>query len=95
VTYQKGQFLDQVYLQQDAFDPVDISTSMARQQRVFKQLRRCLTELPTFEQKSQAREYFVQLTNLFRNLNYSAENTPDFRRFWEQIESHAGQAVSL
>ncbi|WP_210396488.1 V-type ATP synthase subunit A [Motiliproteus sediminis] len=93
ISYQKGQFLDQVYLQQDAFDPVDVSTSMGRQQKVFKQLRRSLTALPEFETKAQVREYFVQLTNLFRNLNYSAENTPDFRRYWEQIEARAGKLV--
>ena len=93
VVYQKGQFVDQVYLQQDAFDAVDVSTSMARQQRVFRLLRRCLNERPAFEHKSQAREYFVQLTNLFRNLNYSAENTPDFRRYWEQIEHRIGNLI--
>ncbi|HEY5717887.1 MAG TPA: V-type ATP synthase subunit A [Motiliproteus sp.] len=93
VVYQKGQFLDQVYLQQDAFDAVDVSTPMVRQQRVFRLLRRCLNELPAFAEKSQVRNYYVQLTNLFRNLNYSAENTPDFRRFWEQIEMQVGRLV--
>lgn len=94
VTYQQAQFLDQVYLQQDAFDEVDASTPMARQKEVFHLLLRAIRELPGFSDKSQVREHFVAMTSLFRNLNYSQTGTPDYRRYWQQIESRF-EKVSL
>ena len=39
VTYQKSLFLDMVYLQQDAFDPVDASTPQDRQKEAFEMIR--------------------------------------------------------
>ena len=35
VTYQKSLFLDMVYLQQDAYDKVDVSVPLDRQKEVF------------------------------------------------------------
>ena len=35
ILYQKAQFLDMVYLQQDAFDEVDASCPIDRQKRSF------------------------------------------------------------
>lgn len=87
ITYHKAQCLDQVYLQQDAFDDVDISTSAERQKQVFELLHRVLTQERTFADKTAVREFFVNLTGLFKNLNYSAVNSPDFVRYLSEIES--------
>ncbi|MBE0505186.1 MAG: V-type ATP synthase subunit A [Marinospirillum sp.] len=85
LTYNRAQCLDQVYLQQDAFDDVDASTSMQRQQTFFKLLKRCLYEHPHLDDKDKTREHFTRLTGLFRNLNYSREGSPDFKRYWNEI----------
>lgn len=85
LTYNRAQCLDQVYLQQDAFDVVDASTSMQRQQRMFRLLQRCLFEHPSLVDKNQVREHFTKLANLFRNLNYSREASPDFKHYWQAI----------
>jgi len=42
VTYQKALFLDMVYLQQDAFDAVDASCSLERQQLSFNKIYTCM-----------------------------------------------------
>ena len=38
-TYQKALFLDMAYLQQDAYDPVDVSVPLERQQEMFALVR--------------------------------------------------------
>ncbi|MHA7881387.1 MAG: V-type ATP synthase subunit A [Saccharospirillum sp.] len=85
LTYSRAQCLDQVYLQQDAFDDVDVSTPIERQQRFFKLLKRCLFEHPKLADKDHIREHFTRLAAYFRNLNYSRENSPDYRRYWADI----------
>lgn len=87
LTYQKSQCLDQVYLQQDAFDDVDASTSISRQQELFGLLVRCLDQTPQLEEKGQVRAHFVHLTSLFRNLNYSRHDSPDYARYLVEIEA--------
>lgn len=86
ILYHKSICLDQVYLQQDAFDEVDVSVPVARQKQIFTLLRRCLVDAPVFTDKDAVREHFVKLTGLFRNLNYSREDSPDYRRYLEEIE---------
>ncbi len=87
LTWQKASCLDQVYLQQDAFDPVDVSTPVERQQLLFNLLLKCLNELPPLADKAAAREYFVTLTGLLKNLNYSRLDSPDYRHYLQEIEN--------
>ena len=37
--------------------------------------------------RDRARDYFVRLTGLLKNLNYSAESTPSYNNYMEQINS--------
>ena len=85
ILYHKSICLDQVYLQQDAFDDVDISVPIERQQAIFEMLRGCLMNDQEFTDKQQVRDHFVKLTGLFRNLNYSRSDSPDYRRYHEEI----------
>ena len=86
VTYQKSVFLDLVYLQQDAFDPVDVSVSVERQKESFLLAKRLIEREYQFQDKERARDYFTRLTGLFKNLNYTHRDSPDYRRYIEQIE---------
>ena len=86
VTYHKAQFVDMVYLQQDAFDPIDVSMSMDRQREAFELVRRFTDREYNFEEKEQVREYFTRLTNLMKNLNYSEPKGEQYRSFLNQIE---------
>lgn len=87
LTYQKAQCLDQVYLQQDAFDDVDGSTPISRQQELFDLLVSCLDNPPLMTDKEQIRAHFVRLSGLFRNLNYSRQDSPDYSRYMREIKS--------
>lgn len=87
ILYHQSVSLDQVYLQQDAFDDVDISVPLKRQKEVFNLLRESLLTYPELKDKAEVRDYFVKLTGLFKNLNYSRSDSPDYRRYLEEIRS--------
>ncbi len=86
VIHQKSLFLDMVYLQQDAFDPVDISMPQDRQKEAFELVRRLIQRDYPFKDKDEARKFFMQLTGLFKNLNYAAWNSPEYAAYLAQID---------
>ncbi len=87
VTLQKANFLDTVYLQQDAFDPVDVATPMDRQQTMLGVVKDVTQREFLFSDKDEARDFFVRITNSFRNLNYSATGSSDYEKFLSSIQS--------
>jgi len=92
--YQKSLFLDMVYLQQDAFDKVDASAPLQRQKRTFDLVLDLINRPYQFSDKSAIRDYFVRLTGLFKNLNYSQEETPEYRELLKKIQDLADAAAN-
>jgi V/A-type H+-transporting ATPase subunit A len=86
VIYQKATFLDMVYLQQDAFDPVDVTVSVERQKAMFLLCKRLIDRSYPFRDKEQVRDFFTRLTGLFKNLNYSATDSADYVHYLKQID---------
>lgn len=87
VEFQKALLLDMVYLQQDAFDPVDASAPLERQRLTFDLLYRLIAREQPFADKAGVRQFFTQATNLFKNFNYAAPDSPDFKRLHGEIEA--------
>ncbi len=87
VTFQKARLLDRAYLQQDAFDPVDVSAPLDRQREVFDLLVRLLTRSYRFESKDAARSFFDGLLKTFANLNTAERGSDDYDRLFQEIES--------
>jgi len=85
--YQKAMFLDMVYLQQDAFDEVDVSAPLPRQKLTFGLIYDIVTRERRFADKNACRDYFTKLTGLFKNLNYAADNSPNFKKYQTEIEA--------
>lgn len=86
ITSQKAVLLDMVYLQQDAFDDVDVSVPMARQQALLHLLEKVIAHQPKAENKSELRDFYTQLTGLLKNLNYSVDKSPEYQRLLVEIE---------
>ncbi len=84
--YLQAQFLDMVYLQQDAFDGVDSSCPISRQQRSLVLVDELIQRPYQFSDKTAARDFFTRLTGLFKNLNYAPEDSPTFLSYRQQIE---------
>ena len=89
ISYQKALFLDMVYLQQDAFDKVDVSASLERQQMTFSKIYKLVQQDYHFTNKNQVLDYFTRLTGLFKNFNYAAENSPEFIELPKKIDQLA------
>jgi V/A-type H+-transporting ATPase subunit A len=85
VNYLKAEFFDFVYLQQNAFDPVDEASSKERQIYVFDVIYRILeSELP-FRDKDNARHVFQQLIQLFKGWNSAPWKSKEFETAENEI----------
>jgi V/A-type H+-transporting ATPase subunit A len=89
IVYQKAVFVDMVYLQQDAFDKVDVSTPLARQKEAFLLVLDLVEREYRFRDKEQVRDYFTRLTGLFKNLNYAEFHSREYERYVQEIRALA------
>ncbi len=87
VVYLKAEFLDDVYLQQDAFHEVDAATPAERQQYVFERIHTVLKTPMKFEDKDGARRFFQRLTQTARDWNRAAWGSDEFKSLEERIEN--------
>jgi V/A-type H+-transporting ATPase subunit A len=86
VIYQKALLLDMAYLQQDAYDPVDVSVPLERQKEMFALVRSLIHRDYPFKGKDEARSFFTQLTGLLKNLNYAPRDAQDYTAYQAQID---------
>jgi V/A-type H+-transporting ATPase subunit A len=93
--WQKATLLDMVYLQQDAFDDVDVSMSRTRQQESFKLLKTLIDQNYQFKDKDEAHGFFTRMTGLYKNLNYSPQESPEYKRYINEIQTLAAQHAAL
>ncbi|MDP8233792.1 MAG: V-type ATP synthase subunit A [Candidatus Saelkia tenebricola] len=77
--YLKAEFLDGVYLQQNGFDEVDASTSLERQEYMFKKSYLILIAEFSLNDKDEARKIFFELRQLFIDWNYKEWNSEEFK----------------
>jgi V/A-type H+-transporting ATPase subunit A len=89
VKWQKSVLLDMVYLQQDAFDPVDATMSRERQVESFVFLKHLIDTNYGFDDRDTARDFFTKLTSLYKNWNYSPVDSNDYTRFRDEIRTLA------
>jgi V/A-type H+-transporting ATPase subunit A len=82
----KAEFLDAVYLQQNAFDKVDAYTTIERQSHALDKVFRILTKNIKAADKDDARSIFFRLTSLFKNWNSSAWQSDGFKALEKEIE---------
>ncbi|ASP40776.1 V-type ATP synthase subunit A [Bacterioplanes sanyensis] len=87
---QKAQLLDMVYLQQDAFDDVDVSVPMERQQALLSLMEAVIEHQPparSEDDKAEVRDFYTRLTGLLKNLNYSMWNSSDYDALLQDIHA--------
>jgi V/A-type H+-transporting ATPase subunit A len=86
VICQKSLLLDMVYLQQDAYDKVDVSVPLLRQKEFLTLVYGLIQRGYPFADKEEAHRFFTQLTGLLKNLNYTPREAPDYARYLAQID---------
>jgi len=93
VDYLKGEFLDFVYLQQNAFDEVDGATPKERQVYVFDFIVKILEADFEFSDKQEALHFFQRLRQLFNDWNTSVWQSDGFRSCQQEISVLLEQKV--
>ncbi|MGR3175475.1 MAG: V-type ATP synthase subunit A [Candidatus Scalindua sp.] len=78
ILYLKGEFFDNVYLQQNAFDLVDMATSEERQKKVFAMIKEIIDATLDLNNKDDARNFFNRSRQMFLDYNSSEWNSNDF-----------------
>lgn len=87
VRYWKSELIDFAFLQQDAFDPIDSVTSMDRQKYMLDLLLGICARDFNFEDFEKCREFFKELINDIRQMNYTAFQSKEFNEYVESINN--------
>ena len=87
VASQAARFVDMVFLQQDAFDDIDASTSLDRQQALFERVHSIAMRGYGFADKEGVRAHFTKLTGLFKNYNYAPPNSQEAGSLMDEINA--------
>jgi V/A-type H+-transporting ATPase subunit A len=82
----KAEFFDNCYLQQNAYDPVDGATPAERQRLVFDKILEVVRADFGLADKESARRTMVAAQDLFRNWNYAAMESEEFKRIQREID---------
>ena len=77
-TYLKAEFLDAVYLQQNAFSESDATTPIERQKIMFDVLEKALLTEYKFAEKPETRRFFMDLQQTFIDWNDKKRDAPEF-----------------
>ncbi|NQT46670.1 MAG: V-type ATP synthase subunit A [Candidatus Omnitrophica bacterium] len=86
IVYLKGEFMDAVYLQQNAFDEVDAATVSERQKYVFNVIHKIMESGFKFGNKDTARRFFQALRQKFIEWNSIEWESKPFYKKEEEIE---------
>ena len=92
-TYLKAEFLDAVYLQQNAFSETDASTPVARQKVMFDLVEKALLTDYSLAEKADVRKFFMDLQQTFIDWNDKPTGTPEFDRFQKSLSDKISAAA--
>ncbi len=85
VRYWKSEVIDFIILQQDAFDKIDMSTSIERQKYMLNSvIDICKSEFE-FDSFEQVNPYFKEIINQYKQMNYSEFQSEKFNDFEKKL----------
>jgi len=85
--YQKSEVLDRVYLQQNAFNPVDATCSAERQREVFNLMLKFLDKDFGFTDKDEARDELLTFQEKFLRWNTQAFQSDEYKKSLQEFET--------
>lgn len=84
--YLKAELYDFSYLQQNAFDKEDAYCPLKRQMELFSLINKIFEKKFTFSSHDAAREFFLNLQNRLKNMNFMPFNSDQYRSNFKQID---------
>ena len=86
----KSELIDFVILQQDAFDKIDCVTPMDRQEFMLKEVLNICDMEFNFENFEDCRNFYKEIINAFKQMNYSEYKSEQFYKYFEQVKNIVG-----
>jgi V/A-type H+-transporting ATPase subunit A len=86
VTFNKSELIDFVILQQDAFDKVDASTPLKRQQYMVTKLLAICDNQFSFDNFDEVAGFFKKMINLLKQMNYKEFGSDDFQALEAELD---------
>ena len=83
--YWKSELIDFIILQQDAFDSIDCSTPMDRQEFMLNKVLEVCDAPVEFESFEECGTHYKNMINIMRQMNYSEYKSADFEKYLEQL----------
>lgn len=85
ITFWKSEVIDFVLLQQDAFDSIDCNSPLERQEYMVNHIMRlCNTDF-AFDSFAEVADYFKEIINAFKQMNYAEYQSEAFYKFEERV----------
>ena len=94
-TYLKAEFLDAVYLQQNAFSESDATTPVARQKVMFDIVEKALLGEYSIDDKADMRKFFMDLQQTFIDWNDKPFESDEFNSLKAELEKKIAGASSV
>jgi V/A-type H+-transporting ATPase subunit A len=85
-TFWKSELIDFVILQQDAFDKIDASTPMKRQQYMLSKVLDVVESSFSFNHFEDVGTFFKEVINEFKQMNYSEFDSDKFKQHEKALE---------
>jgi V/A-type H+-transporting ATPase subunit A len=85
--YWKSELIDFVILQQDAFDKIDSSCPMERQEYMLSLVLEACDAQKEFDTFEECSTYYKGLINIFKQMNYSEFKSAEFDKYLSQIKN--------
>lgn len=83
--YWKSELIDFIILQQDAFDAIDSSTPMERQEFMLNKVLEVCDAPADFDSFEECSAHYKNVINIMRQMNYSEFRSADFEKYLEQL----------
>ncbi|MDR1644464.1 MAG: V-type ATP synthase subunit A [Tannerellaceae bacterium] len=87
ITFWKSELIDFVILQQDAFDDVDAVTPLDRQEFMLDKVVDICRANFKFDTFIEVMDFFKNMINVFKQMNYAAYKSEQFYKFNEQLDN--------
>ena len=85
VTFWKSELIDFCFLQQDGFDPVDSLCPIERQKFMLDLILDICGKEFDFEDYEKCRDYFKNMINVIKQMNYSEYQSESFVTYLDQL----------
>ncbi|NLA48740.1 MAG: V-type ATP synthase subunit A, partial [Bacteroidales bacterium] len=95
VRFWKSEVIDFIILQQDAFDEIDQSTSLERQEYMLNKVLEINDRDLKFNNFEEVSSFFKMIINLLKQMNYSEFESDAFNKYQEELDMQINDIAVL